>query len=369
MIESRTLVADANALAVPPRTTFVLPGRNRSGGVRVTVEIANRLEDAGYKTRIAVQRDQKPLVKRMLSRLDDVVGALRGLTPDDWLNQYTGTVAEFDALTDLPVEDDEVMIAVGSLTAPWVNSLSAPRRRVRFCHGFHHFKTEQMTAAWGRPMPTLTVSRTLIPGLRKYSGDSPIWHVPNGISAGDYHYVDVPRRAVGTIWSSNPAKSPDDIRGVMLRLQERLTGIERLAFGAERRPRGLQVDRYWRLPALDVVRRIYSGSRIWLLMSNAEGLPGPVLEAMACGCVVVSSDNEGSREIIQDGVNGLLFPVGDVLTCAEMVRDLWDDEDRVERLASAGLETARAFGWQAALHKMRQSLDDLMRNERCWAEA
>jgi glycosyltransferase involved in cell wall biosynthesis len=363
-------VADEQSLAVPPRTTFVLPGRNRSGGVRVTVEMANLLERAGYKTRIAVRGDQRPLFKRILSRLDDAVGALRGLTPDDWLNQYSGSVEDFEELGDLPMDDDEVVIAVGSQTVTWVSSLSRPRRRVRFCHGFHHFRTEQMNAAWVRPMPTLTVSQTLIPGLRKYGGeDFPVWHVPNGISLSDYHRVDVPRRCIGTIWSSNAAKCPDDIRAVVRQLHERLPAVERLAFGAERRPADFEVNRYWRLPPMESVREIYSRSKVWLLMSQAEGLPGPVLEAMACGCVVISSDNEGSREIIQNGVNGLLFPVGDVRACAQLVEQLWTDDGRVRQLASSGLETARAFSWDAALISMRRALDDLMRDEHRWVQS
>ena len=368
MIEIQTPVADTPSLRAPSRTTFVLPGRNRSGGVRVTVEMANRLERAGYPTRIAVRADSKPLVHRLLSRLDDAVGTLRGLTPDDWLDQYAGLVAEFHNLADVQMDSDEVVIAVGSQSVPWVEALQAPRRRVRFCHGFHHFRTEQMQAAWGKPMPTLTVSRTLIPGLRKYGGTFPVWHVPNGISPEEYHAVPEQRRSVGTIYSSNAAKSPEDIREVVRQLRDRIEGVNIVAFGAERRPKGFEVDEYWRLPPIELVRSLYSRSKVWLLMSKAEGLPGPVLEAMACGSVVISSDNEGSLEVIRDGDNGCVFPTGDVKACTEIVRQLWGDPERLQGLAAAGLRTAQAFTWEAALDKMRRSLDDLMRDDQRWAE-
>jgi glycosyltransferase involved in cell wall biosynthesis len=366
MTQTQSAATATTTLAVPPRTTFVLPGRNRSGGVRVTVEMANRLEAAGYKTRIAVLRDRAPLLKRLLARVDDAVGALRGLTPDDWLDQYTGRTVEFDSLAEVPTEDDEVVIAVGSHAVPWVDALPRPRRRVRFCHGFHHFRTGQRAAAWGTAVPTLTVSRTLIPGLRQYGGEFPVWHVPNGIDPAEYHPVDTPRTRIGTIWSSNLAKSPDDIREAVRRLKAALPDVEVVAFGAERRPKGLDVDRYWRLPPLDEVRRIYSSSKVWLLMSQSEGLPGPVLEAMACGCVVVSSDNEGSREIIRDGDNGLLFPTGNVPACVDAVRALWSDGPRLTRLAASGAGTASEFTWEAAVEKMRRALDDLARDERRW---
>ena len=42
-----------------------------------------------------------------------------------------------------------------------------------------------------------------------------------------------------------------------------------------------------------------------------EGMPLPPLEAMACGCAVVVTDNGGINEYIKDGVNGLICPIRD----------------------------------------------------------
>ena len=70
----------------------------------------------------------------------------------------------------------------------------------------------------------------------------------------------------------------------------------------------------------DGVIPLISESDILLLSSVEEGVPNVILEAMALGTVVVSTDCGAVREIITDGENGFLVPVRDPRAIADMVR-------------------------------------------------
>jgi glycosyltransferase involved in cell wall biosynthesis len=60
------------------------------------------------------------------------------------------------------------------------------------------------------------------------------------------------------------------------------------------------------------VERIYQGLDVFVLPSHREGFPRAAMEAAASGLPVVASDIRGCRQVVSDGVNGLLFPVRDV---------------------------------------------------------
>jgi glycosyltransferase involved in cell wall biosynthesis len=63
----------------------------------------------------------------------------------------------------------------------------------------------------------------------------------------------------------------------------------------------------------------------FVLASDYEGLPGALIQAMACGCPVVSTDcPTGPREILEDGRYGPLVPVGDHARMAEAIARMLD---------------------------------------------
>jgi len=135
--------------------------------------------------------------------------------------------------------------------------------------------------------------------------------------------------------------------------------VPQRVFSTEARPEGLEHVEFTRLPSVAAAREIYNRSKVWLLTSRTEGLPGVVLEAMSCGCVVVSTDNEGSLEILRDGENGVIIPRDDIPAQVEAVGRVLADEALRQALADGARETAREFTWQRAADRMEAFLRDL----------
>jgi glycosyltransferase involved in cell wall biosynthesis len=91
------------------------------------------------------------------------------------------------------------------------------------------------------------------------------------------------------------------------------------------------------------VAACYATARVLVLPSEVEGFGLTLLEAMQRGVPVVAGAEGGSRELVRDGVNGVLVPPGDVATLAARLRALLTDDGLCARLAAAGRETAAAF--------------------------
>lgn len=73
----------------------------------------------------------------------------------------------------------------------------------------------------------------------------------------------------------------------------------------------------------DIADRI-AKARIFTLTSNTEGMPNSIMEAMALGIPVISTDCPcgGPATLIRDGENGLLIPVGDAYALADAMRQI-----------------------------------------------
>jgi glycosyltransferase involved in cell wall biosynthesis len=67
------------------------------------------------------------------------------------------------------------------------------------------------------------------------------------------------------------------------------------------------------------LRELYRQCDVFCLPSLFEGLPMVVLEAMSCGCALVLTDIRAYSDLVVDGVNAVLAPVGEPAKLAEAI--------------------------------------------------
>ena len=69
---------------------------------------------------------------------------------------------------------------------------------------------------------------------------------------------------------------------------------------------------------------------------EGEGVPKVLLEAAAAGRAVVATDTPGCREVIEDGVEGVLVPAGDSAALAQALWRLIEGPDERQAMGVAG---------------------------------
>ncbi len=81
-------------------------------------------------------------------------------------------------------------------------------------------------------------------------------------------------------------------------------------------------------------------------------------EAFAAGTPVVASNIPGYRDVVRDGVDGVLVPPGDAQALAEVLRDLHEEPDRRAEMARAATQQVERFAWPRVAQEVMTAYED-----------
>ena len=340
------------------KLTFLVPGDTYSGGVRVTMQMGNCLKERGHAVRIAYPRTPLLSLKRVLSVARSMKYRCQGVSETRWLSCFKGKTETFLSLEELQFAEKEIVIATGIHTIEQLERLKVNVLKLRYCHGLLEHEPEERRKMWlwGGPMDTIAVSPVLVPELEKHCQGQILGVVPNGINPGEYFVENRHRDGVGLIFNGSPVKGPEVAEALIQAVHEWFPETPCYVFGSFPRPDALARCEYTRYPSIEKAREIYNRCKIWLVTSRDEGFCLPILEAMACGCAVISSKHSNALELIQDGVNGFTVPYGDVDAYVKLIARLIGDEPLRENICQEGLRSIKRFTWENAADRMEEAL-------------
>ncbi len=106
------------------------------------------------------------------------------------------------------------------------------------------------------------------------------------------------------------------------------------------------------LPPIHAACDLFLGSAV-----GGESFGVVLVEAMAAGSPTVASDIPGYREVIRDGIDGVLVPPRDPEAMADAVARILADAELARRLREAGRARAGTFDWSVVGAEVRERYD------------
>ena len=349
------------------------------GGVQVHVrQLAAELRAHGHRTTILApgSRPSEDAGVRIVGR--PVRVPYRGtvapisFSPGSW-RRIRSAMRSFDPdviHAHEPLTPSTSMLAVLAATAPVVATFHASLDRSRLME----FAEPALRRVSGRIDAGVAVSDAAASFLRRVMR-VPLEVVPNGVDVEAFANPGRPVEGLPAgpkiLWVNrlDPQKGFE----IMLRAFEQLArqaGEARLLVAGDGRDRvllrSLPGDLRSRILRLGTVPhgelpRYHAAADVFVAPATGQESFGIVLvEAMAAGVPVVASDIAGYREVVRDGVDGLLVPPGDPNALADAIRRVLSEPELAATLRNAGRSRADVFSWGAVAPRLEAIYDRVL---------
>lgn len=172
------------------------------------------------------------------------------------------------------------------------------------------------------------------------------------------------RKEIVAVGRLEEQKDPLLLLGAFALIHERFPGYRLLLYGEgslkaklldEIRRYGLE-DAVFLKGNAERMNELVRDAALFVLSSRYEGMPNALMEAMAMGvpCIATDCPCGGPAELIRQGENGLLVPVGDKEKLAGAMAAMLQDEDRSQQMGLCAQEVVNRLNPEAIYQKWEQ---------------
>ena len=343
------------------RITFILPCYPwfPIGGFKVIYEYANRFANRGYTVNLVHshhlnneknQRFKKRLI-RNISLIKDIFykPSIKWHYIDKKIN-----IIYVKEIIAQNVPDADFVFATSWETAEYtINYPQNKGEKMYLIQDYEIFSgaKEQVERTWKFPLKKVFIAKWLYnKGLSLGISPSQVKYIPNGIDHDKYSiYTPLKDRPKQIAMLYHPSPRKGSLYGVksLNIVKKQFPSLKSVLFGVVSRPSTLPcwID-YVKNPSQEeLVQEIYNKSSIFLCPSLFEGWGLPGIEALSCGCALISTDTGGVNDYTEHGKNALLSQPKDSKKMAENLLLLLKDEELRVSLAREGYKHVQNFNW------------------------
>jgi L-malate glycosyltransferase len=318
------------------------------GGVAVIFEFANALTARGHTVQIL----HHGIFGSSVSSLDEI----------DWFDFDSAVVHYFTGLDD-PDSDTGPSADILFGHVPGGHQHDRFGLPVVLIQGYGMLGPDVEGYAFQAPCPKVCVAKWLIGiGTNDYSmPPEQFVHVAPGLHLDRFKVINPIAsrgKTVTFLHSTHGTKGTDVAIAALAEVRRRVPDVEVRAFGTF----DLEDDfptwiTHLRSPSQQVlIEEIYNRTAIFVCASYLEGFGLPLVEAMACGAALVTTDNGGAADYAIHERTALVATSGKPEQLADhVVRLLADDAERIA-IATAGQAFVQRYDWARAAAQMEAFL-------------
>ena len=328
---------------------FVLPNipRNPGGGAKVVFQYADYMAAKGNHVTIYYMTDRF-LKGRLPRTMRKTVGRIYSKLCPNWY-KFQNDVEYRSAFDKTDIKCCDVLIATAVMTAFFVDEVTFKCRKYYFIQGFETFYTseDEVLRSYQLNLEKIVISKWLRNIVYKNTGVEPIY-IPNGIDLNIFRVTkrisERGRHTIAFHYRKAPLKGCDYAIKTIEILREKYDDLEVFVIGNVDCPDVLKGKcHYYKNIAAEEVARINNMARVFMCTSIEEGFGLPGLEAMACGCALVTTNYAGAMEYAEHGVNALVSPVKAYESMADNVVMLFENDKLIIELSESGSCSSKNF--------------------------
>jgi glycosyltransferase involved in cell wall biosynthesis len=356
------------------RVNLILPcyAWKPSGGFKVVYEYANRLSKAGFTVNVIhpIFNKKNPfeysLNKSFFLTIKQYIKH-KLFKPNIYWHEVDHNVRIIvtTSLDEKNIPNAEFIIATAWITAEFVVKYASDKGiKYYLVQDFYPYlgRKEDIEKTWQYPMKKIAISKW-ISSLIMDSGanKNDVIYIPNGIEHNVFYKTNPDElRQVDIIFQYSEINYKNCEIGIQAieKLKNDFPNLQVVAYGFDcsKRVFPSYFKLFNKINSEDLAK-IFNQSKIFLSTSLCEGFALPPAEAMACGCMVITTDNGGNRDYAINGYSAIVTDnsVDDIYN--NLKKTLNDNALR-KGIAEKGNHLIKSFTWENAA----KSLINLLNN-------
>lgn len=338
--------------------------RVAGGGTKVLYEYANYLAQKRNSVEIAYMANQlwsnfhfPEKIRRFLA-LESIKNRPTWFDLDERIVKY----GVFDVNNET-IHDADVIVITDVRTADPVSRLDENKgKKIYMIQDFENWvlPDEKVYATYSLDFKHITVAKFLSNMVDAHSTSKAVC-VPNGINT-DLFKVTVPiekrkKHSIAFHYRSNPQKGSRYAFETIKILQEKYSDLDVTVVSIEKKPSDLPRNcKFIHGASPQEVADVNNSVSVFMCTSVIEGFGLPGLEAMACGCALVTTDYTAVHEYAENQYNALISPVKDAESMARNVIRLFEDDNLRMKIARNAATTGAERSLEISAKKFEEAI-------------